>query len=124
MNHALDKHYKKCYVLPGGFIPGPNKPKNIDSFLFPGLHHLAALQNERLCIWDASRDVTFLSDLYLLFATADGPGLVAIKILSRRSTLPSASGLKWTMTHLHSPLNLRLLIVEKRPGWSLKMVIH
>ena len=124
MNHALDKHYKKCYVLPGGFIPGPNKLKNIDFFLFHGLHHLAALQNECLCIWDASQDVTFLSDLYLLFATADGPGLVAIKILSRRSTLPSASGLKWTMTHLRSLLNLRLLIVEKCPGWSLKMVIH
>jgi hypothetical protein len=31
-----DKRYKKKHVLPGAFIPGPNKPKNIDSFLFPG----------------------------------------------------------------------------------------
>ncbi|KAG2342178.1 hypothetical protein BDR05DRAFT_976597 [Suillus weaverae] len=46
MNHAPDRRYKKKYVLPGGFIPGPNKPKNINSFLFPGMHHLAALQNE------------------------------------------------------------------------------
>ncbi|KAG1747773.1 uncharacterized protein EDB91DRAFT_1079495 [Suillus paluster] len=35
MNHAPDQRYKKQYVLPGGFIPGPNKPKNVDSFLFP-----------------------------------------------------------------------------------------
>ncbi|KIN97842.1 hypothetical protein M404DRAFT_31928 [Pisolithus tinctorius Marx 270] len=76
MNHAPDKHYKKHYILPGSFIPGRNKPKNIDSFLFPGLHHLATLQNEHLCIWDASQNITFLSDLYLIFAMADGPGLV------------------------------------------------
>ncbi|KAG1831174.1 hypothetical protein F4604DRAFT_2023567 [Suillus subluteus] len=37
MNHAPGDRYKKKYVLPGGFIPGPNKPKNVDSFLFPGL---------------------------------------------------------------------------------------
>jgi hypothetical protein len=29
--------YKKKYVMPGGFIPGPNKPKNLQSFIFPGL---------------------------------------------------------------------------------------
>ncbi|KIK21188.1 hypothetical protein PISMIDRAFT_104414 [Pisolithus microcarpus 441] len=76
MNHSPDKHYKKCYVLPGGFIPGLHKPKNVDSFLFPGLHHLAALQNEGLVIWDACLDTNFVSYLYLIFATADGPGLV------------------------------------------------
>ena len=76
LNLAPDKRYKKVYVCPGGFIPGPNKPKNIDSFLFVGLHHIAALQREGLRIWDASEDRTFKSDLYLLFTTADGPGLV------------------------------------------------
>ncbi len=34
---APDKRYRKRHILPGGFIPGPNKPKNVDSFLFPGL---------------------------------------------------------------------------------------
>lgn len=76
MDHAPDVKYKKKHVLPGGFIPGPNKPKNIDSFLFPGLHHLAALQNEGLSIYDAWRDIIFLSHPYLFLATADGPGLV------------------------------------------------
>ena len=36
LNLSPDKQYKKKHVLPGAFIPGPNKPKNIDSFLFPG----------------------------------------------------------------------------------------
>jgi hypothetical protein len=76
MNHAPGDRYKKKYVLPGGFIPGPNKPKNVDSFLFPGMHHLAALQREGLNIWDARIDRTFLSYLYLIYVTADGPGLV------------------------------------------------
>jgi hypothetical protein len=31
--------YHKKSVLIGGIIPGPNKPKIIDSYLFPGLHH-------------------------------------------------------------------------------------
>ncbi|KIK97807.1 hypothetical protein PAXRUDRAFT_64258, partial [Paxillus rubicundulus Ve08.2h10] len=47
-----DTWYKKQYVLPGVIIPGLNKPKNIDSFLFPpqfptlGFHHIAAIQHE------------------------------------------------------------------------------
>ncbi|KAG2751918.1 hypothetical protein P692DRAFT_20705709, partial [Suillus brevipes Sb2] len=53
LNHAPGDRYKKKYILPGGFIPGPNKPKNVDLFLLPGMHHLSALQKEGLHIWDA-----------------------------------------------------------------------
>ncbi|KAI0365276.1 hypothetical protein BV20DRAFT_902498, partial [Pilatotrama ljubarskyi] len=35
-----DARYKKRYVLPGAVIGGPKKPKNIDSFIFPGLYHV------------------------------------------------------------------------------------
>jgi hypothetical protein len=70
-----DLRYKKKHVLPGGFIPGPNKPKNIDSFLFPGLHHLAALQKEGLRIWNARDNTVFTSHPYFSHGTADGPGL-------------------------------------------------
>ncbi|PBK62768.1 hypothetical protein ARMSODRAFT_990399 [Armillaria solidipes] len=45
--------YKKIHILPGSFIPGPNKPKNIDSFLF----------KEGLCI------------PFLLLGMADGPAM-------------------------------------------------
>ncbi|KAG2050112.1 hypothetical protein BDR06DRAFT_984129 [Suillus hirtellus] len=54
------------HICSGGFILGPNKLKNLDSFLI----------NEGLVIWDSSHDVTFTSDLYLIFMTADGPGLI------------------------------------------------
>ena len=53
LNLSPDKRYKKVNVIPGEFIPGPNKPQNVDFFLFPGLHHVSALQKEGLLIWDS-----------------------------------------------------------------------
>ena len=75
-NLSPDIRYRKLNVLPGGFIPGPKKLKNIDSFLFPGMHHLAAIQHEGLSMWDPLSDSRYSSYVYLLFTTADGPGLV------------------------------------------------
>ncbi|KAG2336118.1 hypothetical protein BDR05DRAFT_978857 [Suillus weaverae] len=75
-DHHPQERYTKKYVLPGGFIPGPNKPKNVDSFLFPGLYHLAAVQHEGLAVWDASQNRVFKSTPFLALATADGPGMV------------------------------------------------
>lgn len=68
--------YKKRYVLPGGFIPGPKKPKWIDSFLFVGFHHLSGLQKEGLKLWDAGQNIVVTSFPFLALGTADGPGLV------------------------------------------------
>jgi len=61
MDFSPEVHYKKDFVIPGGFIPGPKKPKILDSFLFPGLYHLAALQKEGLTIWNAAIDRIFKS---------------------------------------------------------------
>jgi hypothetical protein len=68
-------HYKKKHVLTGGFIPGPNKPKHPDSFTFPGLHHLAALQREGLPIWNCITNTVDICHPFLSLATADGPGM-------------------------------------------------
>ncbi|KIK74860.1 hypothetical protein PAXRUDRAFT_19473 [Paxillus rubicundulus Ve08.2h10] len=76
LNISPAKRYHKLHVLPGGFIPGPNKPKNVDSFLFPGMHHLTALQCEGLPMWDPLTDLRYISNIYLIFTTADGPGLI------------------------------------------------
>jgi hypothetical protein len=76
--HNLPPHlrYKKYYVIPGGFIGGPNHPKNIESFLQPGLHHIAALQNEGFTYWDGCQN-TLIKEINLLIAlfTADGPAM-------------------------------------------------
>ena len=75
LERAPDQRYKKKYVLPGGFIPGPNKPKNLDSFIYPGMYHVAAVMMEGLSIWDAVRDYKFISYLFLIFVMADTPGM-------------------------------------------------
>ena len=36
LNISPDLRYKKKFVLPGGFILGPECPKNKESFLLPG----------------------------------------------------------------------------------------
>ena len=76
LNLPLDKCYLKVNILPSRFIPGPNKLKNIDLFLFPGFHHLAVLQCEGLQVWGSLTNMQCLSDTYLMFTTADGPVLV------------------------------------------------
>lgn len=74
-NLSPDQRYKKRAVLPGGFIPGPNKPKVVDSYMYPSLHHLAALQLEGLPIWDAESNRIFIDHPFFALGTADGPGM-------------------------------------------------
>jgi hypothetical protein len=81
VDHSPDRRYKKKHVLPGGVIPGPNKPKYIQSFLYPGFHHLASIQRAGLHIWDAWSDVVFISHPFLFLALADGPGLLCMSSL-------------------------------------------
>ncbi|TFK45198.1 hypothetical protein OE88DRAFT_1715452 [Heliocybe sulcata] len=70
---------QKKHIIPGAIIPGPNKPKSLDSFLFPGLHHLSAISAEPgLPIWNALTGETFHSRLWLLLALADAPGMAAL----------------------------------------------
>ena len=66
--------YKKRFVTPAFVIPGPNKPKNLDSFLYTSLHHIAALQHDGLRVWDAVTQKEFTTHPFILLCTADGPG--------------------------------------------------
>lgn len=77
-DHAPDVCYKKKHVLIGGFMPGKNKPRNTDSYFFPGLHHVAAIQKEGLPIWNAKLKKVVISHVFLALATADGPGMTCL----------------------------------------------
>jgi hypothetical protein len=81
LDYSPDLRYKKKYIMPGAFIPGPKKPKHLESFLLPGLAHLSALQQEGLPIWDASQNRVFRSNPFLLMATADAPGMALLNRL-------------------------------------------
>ena len=55
MIHNLppDLWYKKCFIIPAGFVGGLKKPKHTDSYFYPTHSHISALQKEGLKIWDA-----------------------------------------------------------------------
>ncbi|PCH37486.1 hypothetical protein WOLCODRAFT_31277, partial [Wolfiporia cocos MD-104 SS10] len=74
LDYAPEVRYKKTHVIPGGIIPGPNKPKNVDSFIFPGLCILSSYMIEGLKIWDPCHGIID-SKLFLLLATADSVGM-------------------------------------------------
>jgi hypothetical protein len=75
VNKSPNERYKKRHVLPGAIIPGPNKPKDIDSFMFTGLHHLASIQKNGIKIWNAYTNIIFTSRPFLYLTLADGPGM-------------------------------------------------
>ena len=58
--------YKKIHVIPSAFIPGPNNPKNMESFLFPGFHHISAIQKAGFKVWDASDNLVKDSIIFFL----------------------------------------------------------
>jgi hypothetical protein len=76
----LDFHpelrYKTHIVLFGGIFPGPRKPKHFISLLYPGIHHLSALQREGFRVWDAYDGQVHISRPFFNFGTADGLGVV------------------------------------------------
>lgn len=72
---APEIRYKKKHVLPSIIIPGPNKPKDIDSFRFPGFRHLAALQREGLQVWNCLTNRVVTNRPFFLYDTADAPGM-------------------------------------------------
>jgi Transposase family tnp2 len=71
--------YTKSFVIPGSFVPDPKKPREIDSYLFPSLHHLAGIQREGLRIFDASTSTEIRRSIpIVVVASADSPGAASM----------------------------------------------
>ena len=74
--------YKKKQVLPALVVPGPNKPKDLDSFMFRSFHHLSAIQRENggagIRTRNALLDATSLSRIFFILGTADAVGLTEL----------------------------------------------
>ena len=75
LNLPPELRYKKQYIITAGFVPGPNKPVDVESFLLPTFRHFSALQRVGLNVWDARRQEEYIAHPYWLFGTADTPGL-------------------------------------------------
>ena len=71
--------YKKRFVVPASIIPRPNKPGDMDSFLFLSLFHVAALQRKGLRIYDTFLDAYIARSVpCIIFGTANSPGCAAM----------------------------------------------
>ena len=79
LNLSPDLQYKKKYVLPGCFVPGPDSPDNMESFLLPAFRHVSALQKEGLRVWDGRQQKQIISRPFFGYGAAD---TVALPILS------------------------------------------
>jgi hypothetical protein len=75
---APDERYKVRNILPGGIIPGPKAPEHLDSFLFPGLAHVSALQKEGLRLWDSYNQRLVLSFIILFLVLADAVAMAKL----------------------------------------------
>lgn len=78
LDRAPDNRYKNKHIMIGGIVPGPRKPKNIESFLFPGFHHAAALMREGFRVWDAETGAVFDAKIFIPFFLGDGPGITIL----------------------------------------------
>ena len=56
-----------------GFVPGPNNPKDLDSFLWPLVEEMLHLE-VGLESWNAATQQTFTLHAYITIITADMPG--------------------------------------------------
>ncbi|KAG6888043.1 hypothetical protein C0992_009821 [Termitomyces sp. T32_za158] len=81
-NYSPELRFKEKKIFPWTTIPGPNKPKIIDSFTFRGIHHLSALQRENggrgLKVWDAKIQQFIYSRVLFALGTADAVGITEL----------------------------------------------
>ncbi|KAL0056640.1 hypothetical protein AAF712_016754 [Marasmius tenuissimus] len=77
-----ENRIRKHNLFPAFMVPGPNKIKHADSFLFPLLHHISALQKENsgrgFMNWSATKKAIIYTHPVIAFATADRVGLAEI----------------------------------------------
>ena len=61
-------------MLVVGFTPGPNNPKDLDSFLWPMVEEMIQLQEGIPMVWNAAAEEYFTLRAYITIVTADMPG--------------------------------------------------
>jgi hypothetical protein len=74
LNLPPDQRYKIDNILASMLIPGPKRPKNIDTFLRPLLDELVSL-DKGVSALDGSSRTNFQLRAWVTIVTGDGPGL-------------------------------------------------
>jgi hypothetical protein len=77
-NLPIDERYKKENVLLLGVIPGPNQPKDLDSFLRPMIDEFKALQTGIPEVYNGYTQQYFTLRAFIPFVCADSKGQEAL----------------------------------------------
>ena len=93
--------YKKSVAFISGIFPGPLKPKHFDSLLYPGIHHLSALQREGFQVWDAYDGQVYTSNPFLNNRTVDNPGVVYMNGLTGHTVYQRSLKHCWSLKRLN-----------------------
>ena len=75
LNLPPDQRYKVTNILPSIIIPGPKKPKDINSFLRPLIDELTILETGHSTIVDGDNGEVFTLRAHVLMVTGDGPAV-------------------------------------------------
>jgi hypothetical protein len=73
LNLPPDQRYKNENILTSTIIPGPRKPKDINSFLRPLVDELEVLGQTGVTAFDGEAQETFKLKAHALIVTGDGP---------------------------------------------------
>jgi hypothetical protein len=73
MNLPPQERFKRQNVLVVGFVPGPNNPKNLDSFMYPLIEEFLALE-PGIKAWNGYRQKAFILHAHIAVVTGDMPG--------------------------------------------------
>jgi hypothetical protein len=73
MNLPPHERFKRQNVLVVGFVPGPNNPKNLDSFMYPLIEEFLALERG-IKAWNGYREKSFILHAHIAVVTGDMPG--------------------------------------------------
>src|SRR6266480_975642 len=77
LNLPPDQRYKIQNIMGSTIIPGPKKPKDIDTFLHPMINELKQL-NTGISCHDATTDSDFTLRAWVTIVTGDGPAAAEI----------------------------------------------
>jgi hypothetical protein len=73
LNLPPEERFKRRNILVVGFTPGPNNPKDMDSYLWPLVQEFITL-DKGLDAWNGYREKDFQLKAYITIVTGDMPG--------------------------------------------------
>lgn len=74
LNIPPAERFKKRNMFLVGFIPGPNNPKYLDSFIFPLVQEFLQLESGVPDVWNSAQNQHFTLKAHICVAGADKPG--------------------------------------------------